>query len=417
MFIGEGPGAEEDRQGLPFVGRSGQLLDRLMLEEIGITRDRVLHRQRREVPAARQPRPEARRDRRLPPLPQRAARPHPPGGRRHPRPLRRAVAARDDGGHHQAARPLATRSPTACSSRRCTRPPRCAAGPSRWPRCGPTSCGPSWRWPSAGGGGRDASTLRTTSVDDDQGGGRGAGRARPAGRPAPARRRARRRQDDVHPGLRRAPSASSEPVTSPTFTLVPRTYAGRLPLHHARRLPPRAHWPRWPTSALGELLDDGGVTLVEWGDAVVAGAAGRPPARCGSTLRRRRTTTATSVDACRARSAAAWWPPADRGARGGRWRRRGWPTRADPRHRDGHRAGRLRHRRPRGRARARSRSAAGRRHAETLTPAIEFVCQPGRHRPRRDQRRRRRRRPRAVHRPAGRHRHRPRPSPTPCGCR
>jgi DNA polymerase len=40
MFIGEGPGAEEDRQGLPFVGRSGQLLDRLMLEEIGITRER-----------------------------------------------------------------------------------------------------------------------------------------------------------------------------------------------------------------------------------------------------------------------------------------------------------------------------------------------------------------------------------------
>jgi DNA polymerase len=41
MFVGEGPGAEEDRQGLPFVGRSGQLLDKLMLEELGITRDRV----------------------------------------------------------------------------------------------------------------------------------------------------------------------------------------------------------------------------------------------------------------------------------------------------------------------------------------------------------------------------------------
>src|SRR5215203_572093 len=41
MFIGEGPGAEEDRQGLPFVGRSGKLLDRLMLEELGITRDHV----------------------------------------------------------------------------------------------------------------------------------------------------------------------------------------------------------------------------------------------------------------------------------------------------------------------------------------------------------------------------------------
>jgi uracil-DNA glycosylase family 4 len=40
MFIGEGPGAEEDKQGLPFVGRSGQL-DRLMAEEMGLTRDRV----------------------------------------------------------------------------------------------------------------------------------------------------------------------------------------------------------------------------------------------------------------------------------------------------------------------------------------------------------------------------------------
>lgn len=39
MFVGEGPGEQEDLQGLPFVGRSGQLLDRLMLEEIGITRE------------------------------------------------------------------------------------------------------------------------------------------------------------------------------------------------------------------------------------------------------------------------------------------------------------------------------------------------------------------------------------------
>jgi DNA polymerase len=36
LFIGEGPGAEEDRQGLPFVGRSGQLLDRLIGEELGL---------------------------------------------------------------------------------------------------------------------------------------------------------------------------------------------------------------------------------------------------------------------------------------------------------------------------------------------------------------------------------------------
>jgi DNA polymerase len=40
MFIGEAPGAEEDRQGLPFVGRAGQLLDGL-LAEVGLARDRV----------------------------------------------------------------------------------------------------------------------------------------------------------------------------------------------------------------------------------------------------------------------------------------------------------------------------------------------------------------------------------------
>jgi DNA polymerase len=39
MVIGEGPGADEDRQGLPFVGRAGQLLDR-MLAAAGLT-DRV----------------------------------------------------------------------------------------------------------------------------------------------------------------------------------------------------------------------------------------------------------------------------------------------------------------------------------------------------------------------------------------
>jgi uracil-DNA glycosylase len=40
MFIGEAPGAEEDRQGLPFVGRAGALLAEL-LEEIGLSRDEV----------------------------------------------------------------------------------------------------------------------------------------------------------------------------------------------------------------------------------------------------------------------------------------------------------------------------------------------------------------------------------------
>jgi len=40
MFIGEAPGAEEDRQGVPFVGSAGQLLTR-MIEAMGLTREDV----------------------------------------------------------------------------------------------------------------------------------------------------------------------------------------------------------------------------------------------------------------------------------------------------------------------------------------------------------------------------------------
>lgn len=40
MIVGEGPGAEEDRRGEPFVGRSGKLLDE-MLRAVGLNRDRV----------------------------------------------------------------------------------------------------------------------------------------------------------------------------------------------------------------------------------------------------------------------------------------------------------------------------------------------------------------------------------------
>ena len=40
VFIGEGPGADEDEQGLPFVGRAGKLLNR-MLESVGIKREDV----------------------------------------------------------------------------------------------------------------------------------------------------------------------------------------------------------------------------------------------------------------------------------------------------------------------------------------------------------------------------------------
>ena len=40
MFIGEGPGYNEDQQGRPFVGKAGQLLDK-MVEAIGLKREDV----------------------------------------------------------------------------------------------------------------------------------------------------------------------------------------------------------------------------------------------------------------------------------------------------------------------------------------------------------------------------------------
>ena len=40
MLVGEGPGQSEDEAGIPFVGRAGQLLDRI-LEAAGITRSNV----------------------------------------------------------------------------------------------------------------------------------------------------------------------------------------------------------------------------------------------------------------------------------------------------------------------------------------------------------------------------------------
>ncbi|HEX9530797.1 MAG TPA: tRNA (adenosine(37)-N6)-threonylcarbamoyltransferase complex ATPase subunit type 1 TsaE [Acidimicrobiales bacterium] len=58
------------------------------------------------------------------------------------------------------------------------------------------------------------------------------------------------------------------PVTSPTFTLV-RTYRGRLPLVHADvyRLD---RLQEIVDLGLAELLDDGAVALVEWGDVAAA---------------------------------------------------------------------------------------------------------------------------------------------------
>ena len=60
LFVGEGPGAEEDRLGEPFVGRSGKLLDQLVWEEMGLTRDRfyIANVVKCRPPDNRDPRPE-----------------------------------------------------------------------------------------------------------------------------------------------------------------------------------------------------------------------------------------------------------------------------------------------------------------------------------------------------------------------
>ncbi len=60
MIIGEGPGANEDQQGLPYVGRAGQLLDKI-LDSVGFDRERdvyVTNAVFRRPPENRDPFPE-----------------------------------------------------------------------------------------------------------------------------------------------------------------------------------------------------------------------------------------------------------------------------------------------------------------------------------------------------------------------
>lgn len=60
MFIGEGPGEQEDIQGKPFVGRSGKLLD-MYLEHIDLSRDKniyIANMVKCRPPKNRDPKPE-----------------------------------------------------------------------------------------------------------------------------------------------------------------------------------------------------------------------------------------------------------------------------------------------------------------------------------------------------------------------
>ncbi len=42
LFVGEGPGANEDKEGLPFVGAAGKLLD-IMLDAVGLSREKNVY--------------------------------------------------------------------------------------------------------------------------------------------------------------------------------------------------------------------------------------------------------------------------------------------------------------------------------------------------------------------------------------
>src|SRR5690606_9727072 len=60
MVVGEAPGEQEDRQGLPFVGRSGQLLD-AMLASVGMSREKdvfIANVIKCRPPGNRNPKPE-----------------------------------------------------------------------------------------------------------------------------------------------------------------------------------------------------------------------------------------------------------------------------------------------------------------------------------------------------------------------
>ena len=60
VFVGEGPGFDEDREGRPFVGKSGQLLTRIIEKGMGLTRESVyiLNVVKCRPPGNRDPNPE-----------------------------------------------------------------------------------------------------------------------------------------------------------------------------------------------------------------------------------------------------------------------------------------------------------------------------------------------------------------------
>ena len=271
MFIGEGPGAEEDKQGLPFVGRSGQLLDRLMAEEIGLTRDRVY------IANVVKCRPPNNRD----PLPDEieACRPYLEAQLELIAPkvvvtlgnFAGKLLLQSKDGHHQAAGPqlpLRRRRAGAHRAPRLRAPGRRRAdGPDAGrPRAG--QAGPRRRrLPARHHTHRDGPMIfaRTTSAEETKA---LAAALAELARPGDLLLLA----GDLGAGKTAftqgygAALGVDDLITSPTFTLV-NSYEGRLELNHldVYRLEALAE-----VLDLGvpEMLDEGGVTVIEWGDSV-----------------------------------------------------------------------------------------------------------------------------------------------------
>ena len=133
MLVGEAPGGDEDRIGRPFVGRAGQLLDR-MLASIG-ARPHARSISPTSCRGARRAIARRRRRRRRSACRSSAARSRSstPRAARLPRRLGDPDAARRQGGHHPRARRLARirRPTTARDSGAADVPSRLSAAPAR----------------------------------------------------------------------------------------------------------------------------------------------------------------------------------------------------------------------------------------------------------------------------------------------
>ena len=208
---------------------------------------------RRGVPAARAGGPGGA-DRRPPPPDDRRGH-HGPGARGRRSRQRRA---------RSATRRCCSARRARSASRRTSGPPGSAPSPTRW-------CARSAQGSSAGTDARrllrrDRGRHHRLRRRDARPGRRGVV-AGPAGRrrscwpatSAPARRRSSRASA--------AGLGVTDRITSPTFTLV-HVYEGRLPVHHldVYRLEQLSEA---LDLGLPEMLDEGGVVLIEWGDAIL----------------------------------------------------------------------------------------------------------------------------------------------------